>query len=472
MTQTTADFKAAPHWRIFAEDIKQLYTSGILTARGAVYAAIQAARKPGHKLRVKNVKEFGKQLGLSKPSTYRAISELRSRDLIEWTEIGGIDIWIPESEKVVSILRNESHNQECSLRFETPVISSETPSLNIENQTPLKPAQAIGSSDSPNYSFNSSSINSQCSFITHTGEAEISESEEDEQGGNLDTPVKVPDQAGTTNRVVDFASGTFAPAPPSTVLDFENSPAAKCNAMFNRSSNAHEWEDYPGYPKAEFSQWYGDRFYAKAPNAFQSKTDWVRSMLRKPDRAAAAWADYQAEVQASEQVREQIAIPAEPSIEQFSKPVDANNEAEVYRLKAKIGIAQSLGRPLDAATAARAKELGIDVGQVVDVAPAPAAPPVIPPAPVTSPPDCGKVQPQSFADISAMFGKLGLPAPAAEPDDASDVLAEIQVWQIRLGWSEAKLDNFASGIFGVRSRHHLEDDQLPELLEMLKHAGA
>nr|WP_290224009.1 hypothetical protein [Trichocoleus desertorum] len=150
----------------------------------------------------------------------------------------------------------------------------------------------------------------------------------------------------------------------------------------------------------------------------------------------------------------------------FGVPTTADEEAE--RIRGMAIAAKAAGRPLSPAILKRAQELGIELGNVPS--PAPSVSPIgelppIPPQPVQAAiaPEPPKLQ--SLADLQSLFGGLGL---SMSLTDTSEILAEIDVVQRCLGWSQAELDCFVEGEFKVRSTHHLEDEELERLLKLLK----
>jgi hypothetical protein len=153
----------------------------------------------------------------------------------------------------------------------------------------------------------------------------------------------------------------------------------------------------------------------------------------------------------------------------FGVPISTDEEAD--RIRGMARASKAAGRPLSPAILKRAQELGVELGDVA-IAPAPVSPigeiPPIPPQPVqvaqpAIAPEPAKLQ--SFAELQSVFSGLGLSMSVV---DTSELLAEIQVMQQCLGWSQAELDYFVESEFKVRSTHHLEDEELERLLGLLK----
>ena len=78
-----------------AESLRQDYDRGLITIAGYIHYYIKSKRRDGWKLRVKNVSQFCKELGITRPAFYRAKAHLISNKLLAEEILGGIDLWIP-----------------------------------------------------------------------------------------------------------------------------------------------------------------------------------------------------------------------------------------------------------------------------------------------------------------------------------------------------------------------------------------
>ncbi len=118
--------KPNQHYRLSLEKAKKDYEDGIITATGLVYYAVGIYRKPGQKLRVKDIDAFCSEIGINRATFYRAISKLKAKNRLEWEAIAGVDLWIPLEPNVIQHPTAESQTeQEISQNCETLLQMSE-----------------------------------------------------------------------------------------------------------------------------------------------------------------------------------------------------------------------------------------------------------------------------------------------------------------------------------------------------------
>ncbi len=143
--------KANQHYRLSLEKAKKDYEDGIITATGLVYYAVGICRKPGQKLRVKDIEAFCDELGIGVSTFYKAISKLKVKERLNWEAIAGVDLWIPAS-NVVEI----GSGREVSTFVETDSLFVESDSTNGKLISPFVETNSIdGEIDSPNEEANS-----------------------------------------------------------------------------------------------------------------------------------------------------------------------------------------------------------------------------------------------------------------------------------------------------------------------------
>lgn len=130
--------KPNQHYRLSLEKAKKDYEDGIITATGLVYYAVGIYRKPGQKLRVKDIDAFCSEIGINRATFYRAISKLKAKNRLEWEAIAGVDLWIPLEPNVRKHPTAENQTeQEVSQNCETLLQNSETLLLPCENLSQL-----------------------------------------------------------------------------------------------------------------------------------------------------------------------------------------------------------------------------------------------------------------------------------------------------------------------------------------------
>jgi hypothetical protein len=122
--------KENQHYRLSLNKAIQDYKDGIITATGLVFYTVGIYRKPGHKLRVQDIEEFCREIGVSRAAFYKAISKLKVKGRLNWEAIGGVDLWIPES-NVVEIQTGE----EVSTDVESESTNVETLSTDVESES-------------------------------------------------------------------------------------------------------------------------------------------------------------------------------------------------------------------------------------------------------------------------------------------------------------------------------------------------
>lgn len=79
-----------PHVRLSEEQVKQLWSDGLITVSGLIYLTIRAKRKDGWGLEIPSVQKFCDDQGISRSSWYRAIGRLTGQGLIEANERGSV----------------------------------------------------------------------------------------------------------------------------------------------------------------------------------------------------------------------------------------------------------------------------------------------------------------------------------------------------------------------------------------------
>ncbi|MBD2060775.1 hypothetical protein NDI37_22025, partial [Funiculus sociatus GB2-A5] len=121
----------AQHYRLSLEKVKQDYKDGIITATGLVYYTVGIFRKPGQKLRVKDIDSFSAEIGINRATFYKALSKLKVKGRLDWEAIAGLDLWIPSS----NVVEMQS-GQELSPNGETLSPNGETLSPNGETLSP------------------------------------------------------------------------------------------------------------------------------------------------------------------------------------------------------------------------------------------------------------------------------------------------------------------------------------------------
>jgi hypothetical protein len=286
--------------------------------------------------------------------------------------------------------------------------------------------------------------------------------------------------ASTTQPVESLSPVNSTPVAASQVAEGQFSAAASQQNFSKFSDPVGDrfaqglppWKASDGTINPEFLEWVAKGHDPKT--SVMPRKSWAKSVLRNnPERASDLWSEYQEHLQA--QSRSPLA-QAEPLVAPDSNPfgVPTSTDEEADRIRGMARAAKAAGRPLSPAILKRAQELGVELGDVA-IAPAPVSPigeippiPPIPPRPVqvaqpAIAPEPAKLQ--SFAELQSVFSGLGLSMSVV---DTSELLAEIQVMQQCLGWSQAELDYFVESEFKVRSTHHLEDEELERLLKMLK----
>jgi hypothetical protein len=122
----------APHIRLTVEEIRAQYLTGKLTVKGYIYNWLLATRKRGWRYRTK-VKDFCKELGISRSAFYKAIAELKAEpgSNFHFEIYGEIAMWIDEPSTGVDKM---------STIVDTVSTIVDTASTTIDNKTP-KPAQ-------------------------------------------------------------------------------------------------------------------------------------------------------------------------------------------------------------------------------------------------------------------------------------------------------------------------------------------
>lgn len=157
MTQTNLK----QHYRLSLEQARLDHQDGIITTTGLIYYAIGILRKPGHKLRVKDIEVFCADLKIGVSTFYKSIKKLKDKGRIRSHNLDGIELWIPASNEVeISSLtevatngNTESpirENNSPSLEIDSPVRENNSPSL--ESNYPIRENKSLKASSDNDFS--------------------------------------------------------------------------------------------------------------------------------------------------------------------------------------------------------------------------------------------------------------------------------------------------------------------------------
>ncbi|MBD2039213.1 hypothetical protein [Microcoleus sp. FACHB-672] len=131
--------KPKQHYRLSLDQAIRDYEDGIITATGLVFYAVGIYRKPGQKLRVRDIERFCKEIGINRATFYRAISKLKLKGRLEWETIAGLDLWIPTS-NVVELQSEQEVSPSCEslsppCEIQSPTCESSSPSGETQSPT-------------------------------------------------------------------------------------------------------------------------------------------------------------------------------------------------------------------------------------------------------------------------------------------------------------------------------------------------
>ncbi|MGB3493893.1 MAG: hypothetical protein WBA57_14280 [Elainellaceae cyanobacterium] len=98
-----------PHYRLTVGDLRQLYDSCLIPAPAYLYLYLKVTRKDGWRLRVKNVSQFCKEIGMKRSTFYKAKAKLIDAGLICEEIIGSLDLWVSPLETGVTFGDSVSH---------------------------------------------------------------------------------------------------------------------------------------------------------------------------------------------------------------------------------------------------------------------------------------------------------------------------------------------------------------------------
>jgi len=117
-----------PHVRLTVNDLQQQYRMGMLTVKGYLYNWLLASRKRGWKLRT-TVREFCRELGVSKSAFYKAIAELRAEPQSDFRfEVRGeIVLWIDDGSTAEDTASTVGDTVSTIVDTASTVMESETP---------------------------------------------------------------------------------------------------------------------------------------------------------------------------------------------------------------------------------------------------------------------------------------------------------------------------------------------------------
>ena len=171
---------ATPHVRLTVNDLQQQYRMGMLTVKGYLYNWLLASRKRGWKLRT-TVREFCRELGVSKSAFYKAIAELRAEPQSDFRfEVRGeIVLWIDDG---------STAEDTASTVMDTASTFVDTASTVMENKTP-----------EPSHSKDSSESSTTYSFHTTLSQVEEESLNANEQPAASNGSVRDPDPARPIN---------------------------------------------------------------------------------------------------------------------------------------------------------------------------------------------------------------------------------------------------------------------------------
>jgi hypothetical protein len=122
--------KQPPHYRMTSEMARWGFEHGMNTVKGYLYYLIKSSRKDGHKFRVKSVKAFCEELGISTSAYYKAIAELKAEGLIDFEVHGSMDLWIPEKIVYFDERKKVQNNGHLST-----IVDTQTPKALSENDS-------------------------------------------------------------------------------------------------------------------------------------------------------------------------------------------------------------------------------------------------------------------------------------------------------------------------------------------------
>ncbi|NJO85310.1 MAG: hypothetical protein HC818_00095 [Synechococcaceae cyanobacterium RM1_1_27] len=129
------------HYRVFAQDLKEQYQKGFLTASGYLFFLIKSLRKDGWKLVIGSIDQFCKEWGFARRTFYRAKAQLLGEGMIDFQIEGTISLWVTDA-------KDGTDGAKSGTPSATDDISSATDGV----ETPLSPSQDKDPSDSPDLS--------------------------------------------------------------------------------------------------------------------------------------------------------------------------------------------------------------------------------------------------------------------------------------------------------------------------------
>lgn len=148
MTQTNPN----QHYRLSLEQARLDHKDGIITTTGLIYYAIGILRKPGHKLRVKDIEIFCADLKIGVSTFYKSIKKLKDKGRIRWNNLDGIELWIPASNEVEIVSQTEvatSENPDSTIKennsliVETGFPTRESNSPIVETDSPIRENKSL-----------------------------------------------------------------------------------------------------------------------------------------------------------------------------------------------------------------------------------------------------------------------------------------------------------------------------------------